>query len=202
MQISRLLLSSLRFFLIVAHLKIGKPVLAIYIAFCVVMLSACTRQEQVGLGPGMHAPQIYLHTLDGAPFSLQDAVGKVVLLNFWATWCAPCIEELPELEKVQQLFSGQPFTVLSIGVDDSLERFINTRREFGLTFPILFDAGSTTRGPYKLAGLPESFVLDRQGKIAMILDPERQEPVTRIIGPRDWSTEPFLSQFRALISQP
>jgi peroxiredoxin len=152
----------------------------------VFLLGACTGGERSGINPGDKAPNINGVDLAGAPLSLYDIKGKAYLLNFWATWCPPCVAELPQLQALHEKYRDQGLQVVAVAVDDVSDEVARFKAKYNLTFPILLDAEGSSRRAYGLKGLPESFVLDQQFKIAMLPDPETQLPVTRIIGPREW----------------
>jgi len=162
-------------------------------------VNGCSRSsEEVGLSPGDLPPEISLPTLDGATLSLRSLRGKVVLVNFWASWCAPCVVEMPELQKLQETLGADKFVVLAAGVEDSPENLAKVKKRFNLTFPIVVDRTGQLKGTFKLVGFPESFVVNKAGQLVMLMDPESNEPVVKVIGPREWSKDPLLSQIRML----
>ena len=111
---------------------------------------------------GDPAPPFQTRTLAGAPVALDDFRGRVVVLNFWATWCAPCRIEMPELE-VYQAELGQRIAVLGVDLGEpttAIEPFV---RQYGLTFPILLDESGAIAAMYGVTGLPTSIILDRAG---------------------------------------
>jgi cytochrome c biogenesis protein CcmG/thiol:disulfide interchange protein DsbE len=116
---------------------------------------------------GEPAPEIELPPLAGGPErSLDDWRGQVVVLNYWASWCEPCREESPLLERWHQRISKRNATVLGIDVLDvtsDAEDFID---EFGLTYPQLRDKDGSTQEDFGIVAYPETFVIDRQGRIA------------------------------------
>lgn len=174
-----------------------------WLAFaCLLLLvSACRPQGSgSGLAPGQAPPAIELPSLDGAQVSLSSFHGKVVLLNFWASWCAPCVAEMPELQRVHEELSPSGFSVVAVGVEDSPENLNKVRQRYGLTFPILVDRQGVAKRAYRLAGFPETFVLNSDGKLTMVLDPDTSEPVIRFIGPREWARDPAIGILRALLN--
>ena len=116
---------------------------------------------------GATAPDFTLLNLDGQPVSLADFRGRLVLINFWATWCGPCEIEMPAIQAVYEKHQEEGFVVLAVAVDDSaknVRRFINER---GLTFQTLMDDGNVSRA-YRVFGLPASFFVGADGKIAAV----------------------------------
>ena len=124
--------------------------------------------RQVGATVGMVAPDFRLVGLDGKEHSLSEYRGHVVLVNFWATWCIPCRAEIPELEQAYK--KRQAEGVVFLGLDwkegkDTVQPFVDDRQ---VTYPVLLDADGRTYTAYQVPALPETFVLDRTGKIAVV----------------------------------
>jgi thiol-disulfide isomerase/thioredoxin len=113
------------------------------------------------------APALKLKDLDGKTHDLAQLRGKVVLINFWATWCPPCRREMPSMERLAQAFKGRPLVVLAVDVGedaDTIEAF-TSQLDTVPTFPILLDTRSRSMQSWKVAGLPTTFLVDRQGRI-------------------------------------
>jgi peroxiredoxin len=125
---------------------------------------------------GEPAPNFQLRDLNGQPVALSDLRGKVVLLNFWATWCGPCRVEMPEMEQLYRTFSRKDFEILAVSTD--AQGVAVTRpfqQENHLTFPILHDADYRVGLTYGARTLPMTFMVDRQGIVRH-----------QIFGARDW----------------
>lgn len=126
---------------------------------------------------GSAAPNFTFPNLKGGDASLSDYRGKVVLINVWATWCTPCREEMPSMQRFYDSMKGKPFEILAVSVDTrgqtDVAPFVS---ELGLTFPILLDTDKKITGLYHTTGQPESFVIDKDGMV-----------VDRILGPLDWN---------------
>jgi len=105
-----------------------------------------------------------LTDLAGKTWTLQDLKGKVVMLNFWATWCPPCRKEMPDLIALYTQFSSQGFVILGISDDepDKVRQFV---QQHAVTYPVLLDPGSKVNKLLHIQGIPKTFVYDRQGKI-------------------------------------
>jgi peroxiredoxin len=122
--------------------------------------------------PAFHA--VDLHT--NRPASLADYRGKVVLVNVWATWCLPCRVEMPSLERLHRKLAGTDFRVVSVSVDREDSTVVNAfLHELGLTFDALHDRSGAIQEIYQTTGVPESFLIDRDGVI-----------VKKVIGAAEW----------------
>ena len=142
-----------------------------------------------GLGKGVPARNFTFPGLDGKKVSLADYKGKVVLLNIWATWCAPCVAEMPSMEKLYQELKDEGFELLAVSVDESgAEAVTPFMKKHKLSFPVLLDTQGDIKILYQLTGIPESFIIDKDGII-----------VEKVIGPRDWAASGAISYFRNLI---
>ena len=127
---------------------------------------------------GKVAPDFNLPDLSEKEIRLSDFRGKVVFLNFWATWCKPCREEMPSMEILYKNFEKDGLVILAISIDR-----VTTKKDIppfvkalNLTFPILVDSWGQTDKRYKLMGVPETYIIDRQGILR-----------EKVIGPRDWT---------------
>lgn len=135
-------------------------------------------QERGGLKVGSEAPNFRLLDLDGNPVTLSSYRGSVVLLNFWATWCAPCRVEMPAMESLYKEFNRTDFEILAVSTDP---QGVAATRPFkdaiGLSFPILHDATFRVGVAYGARTLPMTFLVDRRGIVTH-----------RIFGARDWQS--------------
>lgn len=140
---------------------------------------------------GSNAPEFSLERADGSPISLQELRGRVVFVNFWATWCPPCREEAPSMQRLYSSLQSEPFEMLAISIDtpDATEAIAAFRDEFALEFPILLDPDKATYDGYQVTGVPESFLLDAQGRLA-----------ERFIGPKKWDEPRYETAIRRLIA--
>ena len=114
---------------------------------------------------GQPAPAFTLALFDGERLSLQDLRGKVVVLNIWASWCVPCREEAPLLEQAWRMERGRGVVFVGINIQDRLEEARAFLREFNVTYPNGPDPGGRIAIDYGVYGIPETFVIDRQGQI-------------------------------------
>jgi len=113
------------------------------------------------------ASQFELQNMDEEKVKLSDYLGKVVMINFWATWCPPCIREMPSMERLYRKFEGEKFTVLAVNqMEDEDDVFAFTGQlELDPTFPILFDKESDVSRDYRVRGLPTTYLVDKKGYI-------------------------------------
>jgi len=155
-----------------------KRISLVFLLLFIVALPACSRKE-APMAPreGKAAPDFILPDLAGRTTRLADLRGKVVLVNFWATWCPPCREEVPSMAKLNRLMAGKPFQMLAVSIDEggkeAVEAFFKEART---ELPVLLDTNGATGKLYGLTGVPETFVLDKKGVI-----------LKKVIGGLDWS---------------
>ena len=140
---------------------------------------------------GVPAPNFTFPDLDGKMVSLDDYKGKVVLLNIWATWCPPCVDEMPSMEKLHQELKGEAFEILAVSIDASgAKDVLPFMKKYKLSFPALTDTRGAIKELYQTTGVPESIIIDKNGII-----------VEKVIGPRDWATPGAIRYFRNLIQR-
>ncbi len=115
---------------------------------------------------GMVAPNFEVEMFDGSTVKLSDLKGKVVLLNFWATWCPPCRAELARVEKdIIEKFKGQPFVFIPVSRGEKRETVAAFREKMGYTFPMGLDTDSSIYGKYAVTYIPRNFLIDKSGKV-------------------------------------
>ncbi len=144
-------------------------------AGAVVLVAWLGRESYRPVVTGAEAPVFTAATLEGEQRTLDDYRDKVVLLNIWATWCAPCREEMPSMQRLYEEFEGEDFEVLAVSVHarpgerdasgrpgGDLAEFAD---EFGLTFPILHDPAGDIQRIYQTTGVPETFLIGKDGII-------------------------------------
>lgn len=163
--------------------------LILAVMFLVVWLQSAKYEP---LTVGKAAPDFQLPDLDEKEIRLSDYRGKVVFLNFWATWCKPCREEMPSMEVLYKNFEKDGLVILAVSIDR-----VTTKKEIppfvkslNLTFPVLVDSWGQTDKRYKLMGVPETYIIDREGTLR-----------EKVIGPRDWTRLDNLQVLTQLIKQ-
>ncbi len=118
--------------------------------------------------PAAAAPDFTLRTADGKNLRLAEQRGRVVLVNFWATWCAPCRQEMPLLNQLYQKYQGSGFTLLGVNVDEDSRNAINLATKLGVSFPVLLDADKAVSKRYDLSSMPSTLLIDRDGKVRYV----------------------------------
>jgi peroxiredoxin len=140
--------------------------------------AGCSKEVEKPAVEGNYAPDFTLKDLNGQEVQLSSLKGKVVLVNFWATWCPPCREEIPSMMKLNQAMQGKPFQMLAISIDEGgkedVERYFKKQ---GVSLPALLDSDGKVAKRYGTTGVPETFVLNTKGLI-----------VKKVIGPMDWAS--------------
>jgi cytochrome c biogenesis protein CcmG/thiol:disulfide interchange protein DsbE len=120
------------------------------------------------LDTGAKMPEIGLKDLSGNTVDHNSLTGKVVIVDFWATWCAPCREELPELEKLYKKYAPKGLVIVGVSVDkepDNIKAFL---QKLAVTFPVVHDAGHSVTGKYGPPRMPSSYVVDRKGIVRFV----------------------------------
>ena len=119
---------------------------------------------------------------------LSSFSDRVVLLNFWATWCEPCEREMPAMERLYQALPRDDFELIAVAIDDNEEDVRAFQERYQLSFPILLDLDQAVYAGYQTMGVPESLLIDRDGRI-----------VERYVGPREWDAIEYKSRIQELI---
>jgi cytochrome c biogenesis protein CcmG, thiol:disulfide interchange protein DsbE len=170
------------------------------LALGVVASAWVARDQHRPVGPGAAAPAFEAVTLDGEVARIEDYRGSVVLLNVWATWCPPCVYEMPSMQRLYDHFQGEDFEIVAVSIDapegrrDLFGRLggdvAGFADEYGLTFPIWLDPEGTIQRVYRTTGVPESFVIGRDGRI-----------YRKVSGATEWDQEHYLEFIRRLLDE-
>lgn len=154
------------------------------IAFVGLLAFALQKAGPSTIAPGMSGPEFVLPTLDGGSLSSEDLRGRPVVVNFWASWCAPCREEAPALERVWRRHRDDGVLFLGVNLRDSASDAAGFVEEFDITYPIVRDVDLELERAFALTGLPETFFLDHEWTFVASLSGAREtrEQGTVILG--------------------
>jgi DsbE subfamily thiol:disulfide oxidoreductase len=134
------------------------------------------------------APDFTLADLSGRKISLKDFRGKVVFLNFWATWCEYCREEMPAMQRLYREFSGKGFEIVGVNVKDKRAAAVAFAQKLGISYPIALDPNGEVGLLYGAFGMPLSYLIDRDGLV-----------LARLFGPADWYSPGARQLIRSLV---
>jgi peroxiredoxin len=130
------------------------------------LLALCTAAAALAtVAPQASAPDFTLRTADGHNLRLHEQRGQVVLVNFWASWCGPCKQEMPHLNRLYDKYRASGFVLLGVNVDDDPRAASGTAARLGLRFPVLLDAEKTVSRLYDLGSMPATVLIDRDGRV-------------------------------------
>ncbi len=130
------------------------------------------------IDPPEEAETFTLKTLKGGMASLEDYRGKLIFLNFWATWCPPCRAEMPSMQRLWEEFKEEDFVILAINIQEEIKLVSSFMNERGLSFPVLLDEKGEVARSYGISGIPATFFLNPDGEI-----------IGKAVGARDWASE-------------
>ncbi len=168
--------------------------LALLILVALVMIAGYVAKNRIVQNAiimnGDRAPDFRLQALDGRFFSLSDFRGKVVMVHFWATWCPPCVEEIPLLARLYPYFSHNDFEMLAVSVDEGGESAVRTfMQQRNLQLPVLLNPDQTVAHLYGTYKYPETYIVDRHGVVRY-----------KVIGPHNWIDPNTVQILRSIIA--
>lgn len=163
-------------------MKRASLVIIIILTFVVTLISCRKKEEGVQfLKEGSQVPSFTLRSADGTGiWTIEDAKGSIVIINFWATWCPSCREEMPSMEKFYKRFNGNGIRLLTVLYRDDPFQALSFMKEMGYHFPVYTDPEYRAAQLFGLTGVPETYIIGRDGKL-----------LHRIIGPFDWDSPDF-----------
>ena len=153
------------------------------------LMSSTWSQSNV-LHPVKGQPQasdFELKDIDDKVHRLSEYRGKIVIVNFWATWCPPCRFELPSMEKLWHAIRDKGVVMLAINVGEGADTIFTFTSDYPVTFPLLMDRDSSVTQKYPVLGIPTSFIIDQQGRI-----------IYRAVGTREWGDKELIKKILAL----
>lgn len=168
----------------------------VFLVLGVVLYGVLTRPAAAPDRPaprvGQPLPDFTLPDLQGHTVQLSALRGKVVFINVWATWCPPCVEEMPTIQRLYDRLQARGLEVLAISIDTLGAQVVGPfMQRHQLTFPALLDPTSRIERLYRIGGVPESFIVDKGGRL-----------VEKVVGPRDWSHSQVIAMFERLLAAP
>lgn len=137
------------------------------------------------------AAALALPALAGGTTDLRQLRGKVVLVNFWASWCPPCLKEMPSMNRLAERLAGKPFVILGVNAGDNADTIRAFLKKIPVNFPILLDEEGKTVKPWQAFVFPTSYVVDRQGRVRLGL-----------VGSIEWDSPEAVARIEALLREP
>jgi len=137
---------------------------------------------------GKPAPAFTLPALGGGDISLANSSGKLVFLNIWATWCQPCREEMPSMQRLYEQMAGDKFEMIAISIDKGVTEVEEFVKDFGLTFPVALDPKQVVAAKYKITGVPETYLISPDGVV-----------MHHVIGPGQWDDPGIVSALSSAV---
>jgi peroxiredoxin len=149
-----------------------------------------TKSARAAVAPSMPAPDFTLRSAAGGNLRLAELRGRVVLVNFWATWCGPCKIEMPHLNRIYEKYASAGFVLLGVNIDEDPKQALALATRMGLKFPVLFDTDKAVSRRYALDSMPGTVLIDRDGKVRHVHK-----------GYRDGVEATYEAQVRALVKE-
>jgi cytochrome c biogenesis protein CcmG/thiol:disulfide interchange protein DsbE len=151
-----------------------------------------TNTTDAGPQVGQPLADFALADLQGRAMQLSALRGSVVFINVWATWCPPCVDEMPTIQRLYERLQPRGLRVVTISLDALGAQIVTPfMHNYQLTFPVLLDPQGTVERMYRTSGVPESFIVDKHGRL-----------VEKVVGPRDWAHPQMLAMFERLLAAP
>jgi thiol-disulfide isomerase/thioredoxin len=154
------------------------------------VVAALVAMPALAVAPAGPAPLFRLDSIAGKPVGLDHYKGQVVMINFWASWCGPCRQEMPILEKLHTKYKPMGFTMIGVNVEPDSSLAANWLKTTPVTFPILFDTKSEVSKLYSVAGMPSTVIVDRKGNLRWLHR-----------GYKPGDENEYLNQIRALVRE-
>lgn len=174
-------------------MKSKTAILLIVILFGAMVIIYTIRHQQVSTARvGLPAPDIKLtDSFYKNELKLSDLRGNVIFVNFWATWCPPCIDELPSIQRLTKKFEGNPnLRIITILYNDDINRVNYYMKEMNYTFPIYIDSNRSAADKFGITGVPETFIIDKKGILR-----------NKVIGPSEWDSPHVIELLSKLLNE-
>ena len=136
------------------------------LAACLLALAAGS--AAAALTPSAGAPDFTLPTVNGPNLRLHEQRGRVVMVNFWATWCGPCRVEMPHLNRLYEKYRGSGFVLLGVNIDENPRAAADLAAKLGMKFPVLLDTDKKVSRLYDLSAMPSTVLIDRDGRVRYV----------------------------------
>jgi peroxiredoxin len=120
------------------------------------------------VAPNTIAPDFTLRTMNGPNLRLHEQRGRVVMVNFWATWCGPCRQEMPHLNRLHDKYRAAGFVLLGVNVDDDVRKAADLAAKLGVTFPVLLDTDKKVSKSYDMSAMPATVLIDKDGRVRFL----------------------------------
>lgn len=161
------------------------------LVFCALLLVSCA-EKKTEVAEGLHAPKLDIRIADtGQTPDMSLLKGKVVLVNFWASWCPPCKEEMPSIEALHRdMLTNQNFSMITILYKDEAKIAFDLMKSNGYTFPVFLDNMGSSARNFGVTGVPETYLIDKKGTLRK-----------RVIGPADWNSAEAKAYINSLLSE-
>jgi peroxiredoxin len=132
------------------------------------LLAAGAGLGSAAVAPASLAPDFTLRSADGPNLRLNEQRGRVVMVNFWATWCGPCRQEMPHLNRLYEKYRASGFVLLGVNVDDDARNAIGLATKLGVKFPVLLDTEKKVSQLYDLSAMPATVLIDKDGRVRFL----------------------------------
>lgn len=140
---------------------------------------------------GLPAPDIELTNSNNDKLKLSGLRGSVVFVNFWATWCPPCIDEMPSIERLSRYLAGNSkFKIVTIFYNDDMNKVLRYMKEMNYTFPVYLDSGGDAAEKFGITGVPETYIIDKKGILR-----------NKVIGPSEWDSPYVIEALSKLMNE-
>jgi thiol-disulfide isomerase/thioredoxin len=160
------------------------------VAICAWASATAVAQAEIKSWSGKVTPRLARADLDGRKVDLRDFRGRVVVVNFWATWCYPCKEELPSLQRLRSKLAGRRFEVLTVNFGEFPQKITQYLERENISLPVLLDTQKDAARDWKVGGLPMTFLVDAKGRVRYW-----------VFGERDWSEGESLKLVEKLLAE-